>query len=535
MALFNVIENINNYINKEEYVGTFLLQIDNWNDWWEYKTLFNMFYINKIGDYIRLGYLKIADEQTKYNYNIKEVCKPKIPHSFDKLDESFFTLGQSREYYENLLKLSNAIEKNLFIPLRDISYRLDIYEKVKDKHVTKRSLKRDVSDTTIKSQFHRISNGGAVLTKYDFAFKYRQNIKSLQKKFNIMSCQVNPKSIPATNIHVIIGRNGAGKTRLLHNMVKSYLDENTNDYFVKMKYEYDHSEGKIEKKLIEENCDKDIFPNLIYSSYNAFDDMKILYGKNYSYLGLRKEVQQESKISYKTKNIDELTIEFINSFRNCMTYEKAPRLSRALKMLEFDLIFADAKLSDFLNVNKLIVGKKDEEMINKLLEKRFEKFSTGHRVILITITKLVDSLEEQSLVLLDEPENHLHPPLLSAFIRCLSDLLFNRNAVAIIATHSSIVLQEVPRKCVWKINRSGYESSIKRPSIETFGTSHSDLNEEVFRVDIEKTGFHQLIKTEVGNCDSFNQLYERFEGQIGEEAEILARTLFYIEDKAHES
>lgn len=48
-------------------------------------------------------------------------------------------------------------------------------------------------------------------------------------------------------------------------------------------------------------------------------------------------------------------------------------------------------------------------------------------------------------MLIDEPEGHLHPPLLSAFVRALSELLVNRNGVAIIATHSPVVLQEVPR------------------------------------------------------------------------------------------
>jgi predicted ATP-dependent endonuclease of OLD family len=67
------------------------------------------------------------------------------------------------------------------------------------------------------------------------------------------------------------------------------------------------------------------------------------------------------------------------------------------------------------------------------------------------VTRLVESVEERTLVLLDEPESHLHPPLLSAFVRALSDLLVNRNGAAIIATHSPVVLQEVPRECVWRL------------------------------------------------------------------------------------
>ncbi|MDT9120903.1 AAA family ATPase, partial [Escherichia coli] len=82
------------------------------------------------------------------------------------------------------------------------------------------------------------------------------------------------------------------------------------------------------------------------------------------------------------------------------------------------------------------------------------RMSSGHAIVLFTITRLVDVVGEKSLVLFDEPEVHLHPPLLSAFLRTLCDLLDARNGVAIIPTHSPVVLQEVPKSCMWKVLRS---------------------------------------------------------------------------------
>ncbi len=59
---------------------------------------------------------------------------------------------------------------------------------------------------------------------------------------------------------------------------------------------------------------------------------------------------------------------------------------------------------------------------------QFDRLSSGHAIVLLTITRLVELVEERSLVLIDEPEGgHLHPPLLSAFVRALSDLLVQRN------------------------------------------------------------------------------------------------------------
>ena len=55
--------------------------------------------------------------------------------------------------------------------------------------------------------------------------------------------------------------------------------------------------------------------------------------------------------------------------------------------------------------------------------KIFNGLSSGHKIVLLTITKLVEMVSEKTLVILDEPELHLHPPLLSSFIRSLSHLL----------------------------------------------------------------------------------------------------------------
>ncbi|MEK5757114.1 AAA family ATPase, partial [Acinetobacter variabilis] len=76
--------------------------------------------------------------------------------------------------------------------------------------------------------------------------------------------------------------------------------------------------------------------------------------------------------------------------------------------------------------------------------KLFGQLSSGHKIVLLILTRLVETVDEATLVLIDEPESHLHPPLLSAFMSALTELLEDRNGVAIIATHSPVVVQEVP-------------------------------------------------------------------------------------------
>jgi predicted ATP-dependent endonuclease of OLD family len=159
-------------------------------------------------------------------------------------------------------------------------------------------------------------------------------------------------------------------------------------------------------------------------------------------------------------------------------------------------------------------------------KKKFGKLSSGHAIVLLTVTRLVELVDERSLVLIDEPEVHLHPPLLSAFVRALSDLLVERNGVAIVATHSPVALQEIPRSCAWILNRSRLRTRSDRPEIETFGENVSVLTRHVFGLEVTRSGFHALIATAVNRCHGkYEQVLQYFNGQLGAEGRAIAMGL----------
>ena len=84
------------------------------------------------------------------------------------------------------------------------------------------------------------------------------------------------------------------------------------------------------------------------------------------------------------------------------------------------------------------------------------------------------------MVIINEPETHLHPPLLASFMRALSHLLINRNGVALISTHSPVVLQEIPSSCVNIMDNIASIYVMHKPKIETFGENVGTLTREVF-------------------------------------------------------
>lgn len=154
------------------------------------------------------------------------------------------------------------------------------------------------------------------------------------------------------------------------------------------------------------------------------------------------------------------------------------------------------------------------------------KMSSGHAIVLLIITKLVAITEEKTLILLDEPESHLHPPLLSSFMRALSDLLIKKNAVAIIATHSPVVLQEVPRSCVWRLSRFGLEAKAERFDIETFGETIGTLTKEIFGLEVNKSGFYAMLDNSIKKDGaSYDSIMKEYDNQLGSEARLLVRAL----------
>ena len=194
---------------------------------------------------------------------------------------------------------------------------------------------------------------------------------------------------------------------------------------------------------------------------------------------------------------------------------KKPKLWRdCIKILYSDPIFSKT------GIDKLVDKFQESEDIRKFYKETYKIFrglSSGHKIVILTITKLVEMVSEKTLVILDEPELHLHPPLLSSFIRSLSQLLIKANGVAILATHSPIILQEVQRECVYKLSREVSTDFIQavRPSTETFAEDIGSLTFDIFELETIESGFYTLIDQIVRENLSFEESLQRFDRKMG--------------------
>lgn len=535
---------IENYYDAKEK-GVVYLIYNHWDDY-SYCTTFTAYY--KYDDFVnavelgtvKIGCISLSSKVESVNstngyssYSIKKLIPTEV---FNELPDDFFSLGQEIGYYKRVNEFFEDESTEYYDALKDLSYNynrfMDLYYGVES--CLRNSLMRNLYISNIE-QFNRITKGEAELTKYSFAFKYNE------EQINI---NVTPDSIPPTNIHILIGRNGVGKTWLLRNIACKLL-ENSDISIAELEKSKKYSisdEFSIE-------CPQNSFAGIIGLSFSVFDDalsidminakdkdQKLIdeFRKKYQYIGSISKNQKDGK--KKIKSVDDLSNEFLEALKKIsISKNKVETYLDTCKNLNTDPMFYDngfIKILEtyFENNNKegSYLSEDNERTINgkkatKEVEDNFGKLSSGHMIIILSLTLLAESIHEKTIVLIDEPETHLHPPLLSTYIRTLSYLLVKKNAVALIATHSPIVLQEVPKDCVNKVDRTKKDMYFSKIKIESFATSTDSLTREVFGLELIKTGFYQLIERELES--DFEKTFKKFDNNVGYLGQVLIQSL----------
>lgn len=495
------------------------LRPDEWDDY-SFRTTFQATYVDSQGKRQDLGSVKIGVQDADTEEGIF-YTREFLPSQFERLSEGFFSLWQSADAYQQLRRIVEESGCNVFRDLRDVAFDLELCKKYWREPIMHNSLTRSIGLGTIENQFHRITLGQAKLTKYSFAYEIGVKDSGTKLTFDVI-----PNSLPPTNVHVLIGGNGIGKTTLIRDMVEGILSNNQES--IKGRFSYDYSDSIIHSAQ---------FANVICVAFSPFDDFSSFekYKKNdlsssekyerFSYIGTKKEYHlgdDEGKQKVDSL-LDDIEKKFISSLKSCLgNLTKREDLADVIGILENDPMFFNYRIGELIIDNETSVNYKDMELFSGI----FSSMSSGHKVVLSIIVRCIDKMVEKTVLFLDEPENHLHPPLVSSLIRALSMVLMKRNGVALISTHSPIVLQETPKSCVWILTRSGDVWNASRPRFETFGENIGSLTNDVFRYEIKNSGFHALLKNSVKECDSFDDVLDVYGNQLGDEARGLVRVLF---------
>ena len=399
---FRLIE-LRNYIMATDARVVYLVK-DNWNDMFKYVTQFWMHYVDDEHTIREIGLVKIG------RFGMEGEVRPGVPDAFTTLGEEFFSLGQDKSYYQALHELGDDGD-DILRALHDIAADADLFERAAQEDVTQVSLMRSVAVTTVEHQFRRILLGYAPLTQYAFEHSYAPHDggDGITLRF-----AVRPDSYPPTNVHVIIGRNGTGKTTTLRRMASGDLTG---------VHRFDFGRFATGDEIDE------LFAGVAYVSFSAFDDYDpsvrpagLPEELDFTYIGLRGAADD----GVVTKVLADLVGEFAATLKHVLRGPAARRWTDAIQTLDSDPLFAEAGVSELRNSPEVNEGGEDEFPEAAAV---FTDLSAGHKIVLLTLTRLVQTVQERTLVLIDEPEAHLHPPLLRHLHAPSQICLFSKTAL----------------------------------------------------------------------------------------------------------
>ncbi|WP_302586108.1 AAA family ATPase [uncultured Alistipes sp.] len=468
---------------------SFFLNRNNWDDY-NHRTTFEMCYVcdNRTLEYI--GKVKITKVPLdEADYSSHHIYKAQLNSKFNKLEDNYVSLGQSDSYYKNLKQYLSPDETDEFLSLmNDLSACKNLYQKYKNETVISNSLLRTSQAERLLTIGHKLALSLDIEDNY-FSFRYTKKLQKAASPHILDAKFPNSDNIPF-RINLIIGKNGTGKTQILVSLIKSLVGDDI----------------KADKDAFHPH--RPFFTSIIAISYSIFDEFPVPANSKYltyKYIGLRRYDNVRKTKESKEIDLDQPTSITTDGIKMDKALEN--KITNALKEItekDREPIWKGS-ISSLLNAEKLgIKQDNDNDMFyihdeeQKSILKNRKNLSSGENIILLIITELIANIEENSLVLLDEPESHLHPNMMVRLIRVIHNILDRYKSYAIIATHSPIILQEIPSKFVHIFEREGNVPSILALEQESFGESLSNLTRMVFETSEIEEGYkivlQQLLK-----------------------------------------
>ena len=139
---------------------------------------------------------------------------------------------------------------------------------------------------------------------------------------------------------------------------------------------------------------------------------------------------------------------------------------------------------------------------------------------------MILKVREKSLVLIDEPELFLHPSLVKSYVRSIIEIITKMNGICVMATHNPLILQELQTNCVviTSVHNKKYElTNFANKGINSYGENINILNNVVFGIDIQNTGYYQYLNS-LSSEDLRNKYYD-LKSILGSEGRVLLMCL----------
>ncbi|WP_342410197.1 AAA family ATPase [Paenibacillus sp. FSL R10-2778] len=111
---------------------------------------------------------------------------------------------------------------------------------------------------------------------------------------------------------------------------------------------------------------------------------------------------------------------------------------------------------------------------------RLTDLSSGELTMLYRFLPLITNIDENSVVFIDEPETHLHPVWIQKFVEYLAELFSEYKTHFILATHSPLIVSDVPMECIVGLKKNENQILQYEPKDRTLGGSSNNILRDVF-------------------------------------------------------
>ncbi len=442
----------------------FVLSKDKWDDF-GFQTQYEIEYHISAKESITIGIAKFLNKDEKNG---------ELPMSFTSLDDNICSLGQSNSYYSILRDKLNKETADYYLDaINDLAINKGLVDLFEHEKGFKTSLLRSSEAQKALREGNKIYKNLKIdnVLRFTFSTQIGNAIDKHSIKFDY-----SEKAELPFRIKVIIGKNGTGKTQYIGKLASTLSG-----------YE---AQGSFSTKYLPP------FSRVIAISYSLFDRFpKPKQTKTYSYY----YCGFQGGKGFLTPN--QIHTRLNKAF---IVLKKSDRVQLFGKYLS--LVLSDEIASDILDEDHIEFKVKEFILYD---QNEFSRYSSGQIIMILILAELLAYITNESLLIIDEPETHLHPNSISLFVNVINKILQKFDSYAIISTHSPQVVQEVPSKDIIVVERIENSPSVRGLDIETFGENLNTITERIFHT-ISHDEYYREFLMKLSKKRSFDEVANMF-------------------------
>lgn len=443
----------------------FFLESIRWDDY-GHKTSFYLDYVKEDGSYSRVGKVKICKKNVDKTLNV-------IPKSFLSLDSNYCSLGQDTSYYYKIKEILGEDAMAFLYSMKDAAVFSRISDHFENDLGFRHSLLRDNNADTALNLGRYVLAGFDPDERVNFTYKTRLAYSS-DYDFNIKFDfgRINQDD-NFNRVIAIIGENGVGKTSLLSNLAKSIANQQK-DCFLPH---------------------HPLFTKVVAASYSMFDRFYNIDARafNFEYCGMH---NNEGGLM----DLDQL------KERHKRNAETINALNRGKNLKNF--------LGNILP-NDMLEGlfkKEDSSFKYDIYEDYYGKMSSGQTMLTNLIIDITANVRSNCLIMIDEPEVHLHPNAITQIINVVNLVCEKFSSCCIMATHSPLVIQSLLSRNVLIMERDiDGMPVVRQMRVESLGENLTTINEEIFSNGQRDKYYKRLIERAVEGKESMEQVLQELQ------------------------